>query len=179
MPTEPLHYRLPHTFQSACGFSPLPSGIRWTSLLGNVTCDACKTLVKEQRVPSRDRQMQLADHFRHDCGDISEMVMGFEAQLLAAHDQFTQHTKAVGDFLNELFAILVDPLADGTITVADLQVKLLASATQARERENTRMNVVQKLRALIQWQWHESHDGGDYDRTSFARQIDNLLRELM
>lgn len=43
---ELLHYRMGGTFRSACGISPLPDGIRWTSINGHQTCPACTEALK-------------------------------------------------------------------------------------------------------------------------------------
>jgi hypothetical protein len=41
---------------------------------------------------------------------------------------------AVGKFLSELYAVMVDPCAEGTITVAELKNELMAAALLQRER---------------------------------------------
>lgn len=50
------------------------------------------------------------------------------------------HTKAVGDFLNDLYAIMVDPLAQGTIQVADTCSALKEAALASREFEHKHQN---------------------------------------
>ncbi len=54
-----------------------------------------------------------------------------------AAEKFDAHTKAVADFLNELWAILVDPLDDGKRTVAETMEGLLNAARWAREKEHS------------------------------------------
>lgn len=49
---------------------------------------------------------------------------------------FESHTKAVKEFISDLYAIMVDPLADGTIKVDDMKKALLYAATRNRERWN-------------------------------------------
>lgn len=51
---------------------------------------------------------------------------------------FEAHARAVGDFLNELYAIMVDPCAEGTITVDELKAALVKAALRDREAENAR-----------------------------------------
>jgi plasmid stability protein len=51
-------------------------------------------------------------------------------------ERFGNHTKAVGDFLNELWAIMVDPLADGTRTVAETMEGLKKAALRERQAEH-------------------------------------------
>ncbi len=47
--------------------------------------------------------------------------------------RFEKHTTAVAEFLNELYAIMVDPCATGTTTVKEMQAALLAAALRQRE----------------------------------------------
>ena len=51
--------------------------------------------------------------------------------------KFVAHTEAVGDFLNELYAVMVDPLAEGTITVAEMKDALLKAAIRDRDAETS------------------------------------------
>lgn len=44
-----------------------------------------------------------------------------------------EHTAAVSDFLNELYAIMVDPCVEGTITVAEIKKALIDAALSQRE----------------------------------------------
>ncbi len=44
------------------------------------------------------------------------------------------HTAAVSDFLNELYAIMVDPLAEGVISVEEMKKALLEAAIRDRMR---------------------------------------------
>jgi hypothetical protein len=43
------------------------------------------------------------------------------------------HAKAVADFLNELYAIMVDPCAEGTITVDEMKAALVKAAIRDRD----------------------------------------------
>ncbi len=45
----------------------------------------------------------------------------------------TEHTAHVASFLNELYAVLIDPLAEGEIPVGELCRRLLAQAIEDRE----------------------------------------------
>jgi hypothetical protein len=56
-----------------------------------------------------------------------------KAELAEANALFSTHTKAVGAFLNELYAIMVDPLADGTMEVSEIRAALLKAANEGRE----------------------------------------------
>ncbi len=44
-----------------------------------------------------------------------------------------EHTEHVKEFLNELYAVMVDPCAEGTITVSEMKTQLLAAAVRDRE----------------------------------------------
>lgn len=47
--------------------------------------------------------------------------------------RLTRHTEAVAVFLNELYAIMVDPCAEGSISVDDMKASLLAAAIRDRD----------------------------------------------
>lgn len=55
---------------------------------------------------------------------------------------FEAHTKAVGDFLSELYAVMVDPLADGMITVGEMKKGVLEAAKRDREAIYTLRNAL-------------------------------------
>ena len=65
-----------------------------------------------------------------------EQVKGCSAQLKEQSDRFNAHTKAVSEFLSELYAIMVDPLADGVIPVAEMMAALKQAALRDREKWN-------------------------------------------
>ena len=62
-----------------------------------------------------------------------EQVEIYADRLKEEFDRFDAHTKAVADFLNELWAIMVDPLADGVRTVKETMEGLKKAALEARE----------------------------------------------
>ncbi len=55
-------------------------------------------------------------------------------QVKHLQERFANHTNAVADFLNELYAIMVDPCAEGTTSVEDVKAALKAAALRDRER---------------------------------------------
>lgn len=61
-----------------------------------------------------------------------ELSSAFEDQ------RFEIHTRAVNDFLNELYAIMVDPCAEGTISVEEMKTALIAAAIRDRDAANAR-----------------------------------------
>ena len=76
-------------------------------------------------------------------------IAAVEAERDEARESFEQHTKAVGDFLGELYAISVDPLAEGTIPVAEMKVALTDAALLAREHINAIQDERDALAAKI------------------------------
>lgn len=88
-----------------------------------------------------------------------------------------EHVAAVGRFLNELYAIMVDPVAEGTITVAEMQVQLLMSATLARNSLQARKPAVP---TLTEQDNHHNALACPYcnpQRLSIAALIEPALRE--
>ena len=65
-----------------------------------------------------------------------EQLEVYSERLKEEFNRFEMHTKAVAEFLNELWAIMVDPLADGVRTVAETMEGLRNAAIEAREREH-------------------------------------------
>jgi hypothetical protein len=55
---------------------------------------------------------------------------------LAERDRFAAHTRAVATFLSEMYAIMVDPLADGEMKVSETMKSLKDAALRDRELEN-------------------------------------------
>ena len=48
-------------------------------------------------------------------------------------DKFRAHIEAVAVFLNELYTIMVDPCADGTISVSEIKIALINAALRDRD----------------------------------------------
>lgn len=59
--------------------------------------------------------------------DIAVWMADFAAQVRHEH---TEHVK---EFLNELYAVMIDPCAEGTISVSDMKAALLAAAIRDRD----------------------------------------------
>lgn len=55
-------------------------------------------------------------------------------RLLAAQALFEKHTEAVWRFLGELYMVMVDPCAEGTMPVAQMKNELMAAALLQRDR---------------------------------------------
>lgn len=54
-----------------------------------------------------------------------------------AEAKFQSHLDAVGEFLTELYAVMVDPLEDNPLTVKTVKEELLAAARKQREQLNS------------------------------------------
>lgn len=69
--------------------------------------------------------------------DICVMGIRLAAQpSVQREERFESHTKAVGDFLNEMYATMVDPVDDFEGTVSELCTKLLETAREQREKDH-------------------------------------------
>lgn len=64
-----------------------------------------------------------------------EMLKEMTKELKEAKMVFAKHTEEVAKFLNELYAIMVDPLAEGKITVSEMCTALKSAALASREFE--------------------------------------------
>lgn len=87
--------------------------------------------------------------------EIGGLANKLESQLAAvtaeraeAKALFERHTVAVAAFLNELYAISVDPLADDKTEVSEIKSALLAAASRDRELRDAVAALHQKVAAL-------------------------------
>jgi hypothetical protein len=67
-----------------------------------------------------------------------EQLEVYDARLREEFARFDAHTKAVAEFLSEMYAIMVDPLADGIIPVAEMMQILRETALEQREQLHLR-----------------------------------------
>lgn len=68
-----------------------------------------------------------------ECHATGKCSASLASATRANDEQFKAHTEAVADFLNELYAIMVDPCAEGTITVAEMKDALIKAAIRDRD----------------------------------------------
>ncbi len=68
--------------------------------------------------------------------ELRAQLTAAEQARAQAEQRFAVHTDAVSAYLNELYAIMVDPLADGEITVTEMRAAILKAAIRDRDREN-------------------------------------------
>lgn len=64
---------------------------------------------------------------------LADALQASQQEVAGLRATFEAHTKAVDWFLGELYAVMVDPCADGTISVAEVKNQLLAAALLQRE----------------------------------------------
>jgi len=60
-------------------------------------------------------------------------VATLESSLAQKDEQFAEHTKAVGRFLSQMYAVMVDPLEDSELKVAEMCEVLLNAACENRQ----------------------------------------------
>lgn len=74
---------------------------------------------------------QVDDPRQAMCIELIEKAI--QERVNAQTSRFLAHTTAVTNFLNELYAIMVDPCAEGSISVAEMQKAMLEAARRDRE----------------------------------------------
>lgn len=58
------------------------------------------------------------------------------SSVMQLQKKFDDHVKAVGEFLQELYMIMVDPLSDGVVPIQQVMSELRQSALRSRELGN-------------------------------------------
>jgi hypothetical protein len=64
---------------------------------------------------------------------VAQIDSALRSAAEGSHEKFDKHTYAVAQFLNELYAIMVDPLFDGEMEVSETMEALKAAALRDRE----------------------------------------------
>lgn len=59
-------------------------------------------------------------------------------RLKEEFDRFAEHTKAISQFLNDMYATMIDPVEQPKMTVAEMRELLLKTAREQREAEHHR-----------------------------------------
>lgn len=77
------------------------------------------------------------EHAKYGTITLSKRAMEAISTSALAEQKLAEHLKHVGDFLNEMYAIMIDPLADGEMSVTETCSKLLEQAKKDRERMNS------------------------------------------
>ena len=113
----------------------------------SVGCPACLqkiTLLEAENAALKERVRDLereAEELRATGKQLDtqadifgEKIAALESQLVEAKKLFTKHTSVVELFLNEVYAIMVDPCAEGTGKVKETCEAILTAATSDRQR---------------------------------------------
>jgi len=89
--------------------------------------------------PRRDRPERalLTNHDRIELDELRGAAEQWDLDRTNLKAIFDAHTKAVGEFLSELYGIMVDPLADGSTKVAEMMTTLRDAALRQRENDRT------------------------------------------
>lgn len=94
-------------------------------------------------MPKEPSDRELVDKILHTLGGFyaTDKMRDEILRLCRAHFQpqgglFERHTAAVQEFLNELYAIMIDPCATEAMTVADMKAALIKSVLISREAAN-------------------------------------------
>lgn len=82
---------------------------------------------------SKQRRFTRADWIAEKDHATNAILKALATRLSAAHQPADEPHAAVGKFLSELYAIMVDPCADGTLTVDQVKNELTAAALLQRE----------------------------------------------
>jgi hypothetical protein len=93
------------------------------------------TMYTKQIIERRDAAKKIAERCKESLvyWDVVDAYNSSIHTIRYLEDRFASHTKLVADFLNELYAIMVDPCAEGVITVAEMQKALVEAAKRDRE----------------------------------------------
>jgi hypothetical protein len=99
------------------------------------------TAAEQEHKAALDMWTQRERDFREELRKIEREMAATEQALAAAEQReaekdrlFEAHTTAVGVFLSEMYGVMVDPLADGEVSVAEMQAALRKAALESRER---------------------------------------------
>ncbi len=80
-----------------------------------------------------ERAEQLYDEWRSGTQVEERFIRIIAAALQERDERFVAYTKVVSEFLNDLYAIMIDPLAEGEIKVTNMADQILEQAKKDRE----------------------------------------------
>jgi hypothetical protein len=123
--TVPDLYRL--AFMPGCFRCP-QCGFTLSKTCINVNLEIIGTREQDREIEACPNDGAMMVHVTY-----KEQLEVYAERLKQEFDRFDAHTKAVADFLNDLWSIMIDPLADGTRSVADTMAGLREAALQYRE----------------------------------------------
>ena len=110
------------------------------------------TLIDEQR-GEIERLKEQRQGYYNEAADGWVKFRQAESQLAAEQAKFEAHTKAVEQFLSDLYCIMIDPLVEGEIKVDDTTKVLLEQARKDREslfQLTTKDAEIEELKQMLQ-----------------------------
>src|ERR1700735_2415838 len=125
--------------------SDVPDLYRLAFMPGCFRCPQCGFQLSNQTlcVPTGQIGTKEADRDSEPCPNDGTMMVHvtykeqlevYAARLTEEFERFEAHTKAVADFLNEMYATMIDPCEQPIMTVAQMCELLLKTARENRER---------------------------------------------
>lgn len=94
---------------------------------------------------------QCGNDFGHksNCPSLYPTYEKLESQNAEHLATFTRHTEAVKEFLNELYAIMVDPCTEGSITVSEIKEALIKAAIRDRDTTAEHLATIGQLQGQV------------------------------
>lgn len=136
--------------------------------------------------PRGTNQGYCADHDLYACKFPHESKVASESKSESIGkteelDRFDEHVRHVGKFLSDMYAIMIDPLAEGELKVDETCAALLEAARRHRELENgicntTPFDYTRKMRQAEVLAWAVAAFG-EPEATSVAQRGLRLLEE--
>jgi len=106
--------------------------------------------------PENDLRKQM-EQVEMNCRVVLDEIAARTKEIVELQEKFNLHVKAVGDFLTELHAIMIDPLADGTTSVDEMMTLLREAALESREKLNRYADLEMTVRR--EWWFNHGHSG--------------------
>lgn len=191
--------------EAAIAFADLPAAFtcgQARELKGKILGIIDRAFDAERRTHEQEVKSfkDCAESLATSLNEITDEKVTLAAQLTTSTDQYRQaererddakslferHTKAVGEFMNELYALAIDPLEDGKMEVSEMKSRLLKAAKYdrtlcesvaelERERDGLRADGVIACRLLVHC---FRRLGDDIDRMSLNESASNGTQSL-
>lgn len=90
--------------------------------------------VPQSRYDAVDEERRQAEQKTlHVVGKAIEEVEKLQTELATARQLFDEHTKAVGEFLRDMYSTMIDPCSEGVLPVNEMTAILLNAAVNERQ----------------------------------------------
>lgn len=97
-----------------------------------------------------DRCREDRDLLKTELSELRVHLVSVQAQLAESRTQFLEHTQHVQKFLQEMYAIMVDPVDDATGTVVETCQTLLNAARRDRQATHDSLERERRLRETLE-----------------------------